>query len=988
MKKINLFAFALILIWCLGCSSTSGQWVVDSEHRVVESEQRADGLDVEVFAQLGHTDWVMSVIFNHDGKQLISSSEVGTIKLWDIDTGREIRTFLGHTHSANSISLSSDGKQIISGSADKTVKLWDIDIGLEIKTFSAHTGSVNSVCFSPDGKFIISGSDDKTVKLWDIDTGLETKAFSGHTHAVNSISINPNGKHIISCFAGTIKLWDIDTGQEIKTFSNHASLVISVGFSPDGKQIISGSADKTVKLWDIDTDQEIKTFSGHTSSVWAVNFSPNGKQLINGSYDRTITLWDIDIGSKVNAFSGHTGLVRSVSFSPNGKQIISGSWDGTTKLWNIDNNIESITFLGHTRGVNSVNFSPDGKHIISGSSDRTIKLWDIDTSQKIKTFSGQIGMIRSVSFSPNGKHIISGSARTINLWDIDTGQEIKTFSGHTGLVNSISFNPDGKQIISGSDDRTIKLWDIDTGQEVKTFSGHVDRVTSIAFSSNGKQIISGSDDRTIKLWDIDTGKEIKTFSAHKAMLLSLSFSPDDKRILTASVDGTTRLWDVATGKEIAAFISFTDGEWIVITPDGFYNASPKGDQHLNVRIGNEVFGMDQFADTFYQPEVVKARLQGLSDPPIVRQRGSIQTTSIPPAIRVNASDVNPVTRQVTLSVSATDWIRQISNIEIIVNGRRIGGEELLNVTTTNLTTARAQLTPASGEKQFEFTIPLTLDPGANHIEIVASNGYNFGLRPLYLSAPISTMQRKGDLWVFAVGVDRYVNNNADSGYLDLRNASNDARNIAHSFRAQDGKRYDKVHVMCIADNEPILPTKQAIMNNMNEFFNRASPHDTVVLFMSGHGKTEDGIYYFMPRDTVFSGGEKFVLASAISAQELSDALNIPGRKIVMLDTCESGGVDSNRLAHSLRNRSTVVFTASQDGEFALDTGLYGGLLAYSVVEGVGGKAAQAGTVQIEPLGRHVTDRVRELSRDRQSGVVRQTPVVYFPDWYRDFVIAW
>jgi WD40 repeat protein len=151
-----------------------------------------------------------------------------------------------------------------------------------------------------------------------------------------------------------------------------------------------------------------------------------------------------------------------------------------------------------------------------------------------------------------------------------------------------------------------------SGREVRSFKGHSDWVNSIAFSPDGKQILSGSSDRTVRLWDVASGREIRSFKGHSGPVYSVAFSPDGKQILSGSIDSTVRLWDAATGTELAQFISFNDGEWVCITPDGYYNASPNGDQHLNVRVGSVVYGIDQYSSAFYKPVIVVLALSGNS----------------------------------------------------------------------------------------------------------------------------------------------------------------------------------------------------------------------------------------------------------------------------------------------------------------------------------------------------------------------------------------
>ncbi|MCA2689081.1 MAG: hypothetical protein IM467_09265, partial [Microcystis sp. M137S2] len=107
-----------------------------------------------------------------DGKTLVSGSWDNTIKLWNVETGQEIRTLKGHDSVVSSVNFSPDGKTLVS-SADKTIKLWDVETGQEIRTLKGHDDSVYSVNFSSDGKTLVSGSEDNTIKLWNVETGQE-----------------------------------------------------------------------------------------------------------------------------------------------------------------------------------------------------------------------------------------------------------------------------------------------------------------------------------------------------------------------------------------------------------------------------------------------------------------------------------------------------------------------------------------------------------------------------------------------------------------------------------------------------------------------------------------------------------------------------------------------------------------------------------------------------------------------------------------------
>jgi WD40 repeat protein len=161
----------------------------------------------------GHTDWVLSVAYNPDGKQLASGSVDQTVKIWDATTGQEIRTLRGHTGAVWSLAYSPDGKRLASASADTTVKVWDATTGREILTFKGHTNPAGPVAFSPDGKCIASGDDHAMVKVWDATTLQELDSLEGDAGWVSSVAFSPDGKRLTISWLkdGTVSVWEVLT---------------------------------------------------------------------------------------------------------------------------------------------------------------------------------------------------------------------------------------------------------------------------------------------------------------------------------------------------------------------------------------------------------------------------------------------------------------------------------------------------------------------------------------------------------------------------------------------------------------------------------------------------------------------------------------------------------------------------------------------------------------------------------------------------------
>ncbi|MFN6463615.1 MAG: protein kinase domain-containing protein [Nostoc sp. DedVER02] len=231
---------------------------------------------------------------------------------------------------------------LASGSWDNTIKLWDVNTGKEIRTLIGHTNWVNSVAFSPDGKFLASASADWKIKLWQVHTGIEIQSLTGHSDSVSSVAYSPKtpvtnsqDRQLVASGSNdyTIKLWQVYTGRNINTLLGHSFFVNCIAFSQDGEIIASGSGDNTIKLWHVNTGREIRTLTGHSDSVWSVAFSQDRQFLASGSWDNTIKLWHLHSGREISTLIGHSSYVRCVAFSPDGQTLVSGGDDDTIKIW-------------------------------------------------------------------------------------------------------------------------------------------------------------------------------------------------------------------------------------------------------------------------------------------------------------------------------------------------------------------------------------------------------------------------------------------------------------------------------------------------------------------------------------------------------------------------------------------------------------------------------------------------------------------------------
>jgi WD40 repeat protein len=532
--------------------------------------------DPLVFTLKGHTGYVLSVTVTPDSRFAISGSADKTLKVWDLETGVEVRTLKGHKNFAHAVTVTPDSRFAVFGSDDNTLKVWDLETGAEVRTLKGHTDWVWSVTVTPDSRFIISGSWDNTLKVWDLETGMEVRTLEGHTDSVRSVTVTPDSRFAISGSVDkTLRVWDLETGVEVRTLKGHTDSVHAVIVTPDSRFAISGEGgpwggDTPLKVWDLETGVEVRTLKGHTGYVHAVTVTPDSRFAISGSGDKTLKVWDLEI-EKVGTLKGHTGWVSSVAVTPDSRFAISGSRDNTLRVWDLKTGEEVRTLKGHTGYVYAVTVTPDSRFAISGSVDKTLRVWDLETGQEVRTLVGHTGSVYAVTVTPDSRFAISGSRdKTLRVWDLETGVEVRTLKRHAGYIYAVTVTPDSRFVISGSGDGTLKVWDLETGMEVRTLKEHTRTVRSVTVTPDSRFVISGSGDKTLKVWewDLETGVEVRTLKGHASVVNAVTVTPDSRFAISGSSDDILKVWDLETGEMVASFTTEDSLHACAVAPDG------------------------------------------------------------------------------------------------------------------------------------------------------------------------------------------------------------------------------------------------------------------------------------------------------------------------------------------------------------------------------------------------------------------------------------
>ena len=309
------------------------------------------------------------------------------VRLWDVDTLREIKVPQGKNQSGAFLDFSStrgiplstaifspDGNSILTVGGDEA-RLWDRQKAIELISFNRND-VVAAAAFSPDASRIVTGSWDNAARVWDTKTGVAIMKLEGHRGPVNSAAYSPDGTFLLTGSDDrTASLWHAATGRLIREFTGHADRINSAAFSADGKWILTASADTTARIWSTETAQELGRFEGHKFGVLSAVFSADGKKIVTGSEDNTARVWDVATRKMLLSLESHTAPVASVAIFPDGQRVLTGSHDNTAKLWDAVTGKEILTLRGHVREVTCVNVSKNGRYALTGSRDGTAIVW-------------------------------------------------------------------------------------------------------------------------------------------------------------------------------------------------------------------------------------------------------------------------------------------------------------------------------------------------------------------------------------------------------------------------------------------------------------------------------------------------------------------------------------------------------------------------------------------------------------------------------------
>lgn len=569
-----------------------------------------------------HSGAITSIAFNAYGNTVATGSQDSTVKLWDVMTGRELRTLAGHKEGVTTIAFSPDGKTLATGSFDKTVRLWSAETGqlLDIldTTYKSRPNVALSIVFNPNGKTLACGYDGGLIRVYDVMTRREVVALTGHDYfACTSLVFGARGDFLISGgLDGRIKIWDPNAGRELRTIATiHSSGVFPNSPEPvrylalgNDTVLVSSDSGFQIRRWNLMTGQQLFVVEPRSGRATAysrpIDLTSDSRVLASGGADGLVTLWNVSDGRELKQFSIGKDRVSSLAFSPNGNTLATGAGDGDLRLWTIEPiralwpssetasvDSKSVTSLPpgvilkstvKAPSVVSLALSSDGRTIAWGDLDGRVRILSSQTSATLRTLTGLIGSVPALAFSSDSRTLASGedgnatsagangADGTLKLWSAQTGALLRTFRGLEGTVESVAFSPDGTILASvdSASENQIKLWNPRTGALLRKLNSS--SPGPLAFSRDGKLIASSNGSGEVTVWDARTG--LIVIKLREQWGRQVAFSPNGKLLATSGGGDSddkhfVKLWDVQTGRLIRTLVESEGTKWMAFSAD-------------------------------------------------------------------------------------------------------------------------------------------------------------------------------------------------------------------------------------------------------------------------------------------------------------------------------------------------------------------------------------------------------------------------------------
>jgi outer membrane protein OmpA-like peptidoglycan-associated protein len=902
---------------------------------------------------------------------------------------------LAWSHQSNQIYTSERGGDYI--------RVWDGDTLKHIDDWFG-VSWVHGMALSADHNYLLAFDNQRVLSIFNINTGDKKQITA--TEWGSLVYPHPTKPWVLLASVQkpfNIGVYNYITAEKV-TLLTGDSTYRDFEFSNDGK-LLYQTKDDSLLVRDGLSFEEVDEIKQDVSQTTNLTLMDSHDLFLLGTETGT-QAWDLNTAKRVHEWDTQLKL-----FTTN--KINYGIDIKKSKLYRLDLDeflLENLMELPNRPDVNAINenwllsaedgqINDNAKSITNAESELQGELSLIDLNNRKVLKQSRVGFVTAPTkydtTYQTGFHSIAvdkalGLIAYTTYWQDGYGQE-RTYSKQVTVLDAKSMTI--KYVVKRKNE--IKTVRFNEGK-LEIFEG----VNPLIFDpKNGEYIEKNWDDNinfitlaTVDESKITTNSETWISIGDKGKIIfpdnlqSAVVSENKKLVITLLKDGKIELYRLSDQKKLLTLLSRAKNEWLAYTPEGHYQSSLLGAEGSSWSFGDLILPFNTFADKFYKPRIIEQQLNAVeqTDNKLLAQLQEVEVSTavfrVPYKVVLQDKVVTETSAStITLNVALAKMqdVSGNAKLQLTVNGQKIGnGRGFKRESLSRVSCPKAA---TSCENQ---QVEINLDEGKNIIGLAANyEGVNIDSQTIMVSRKVqkttvaSSVAPRNNLWFFGIGISDYQKTEFNLNY-----AHADAKALAKTLKAQEGKLYKQVNTKLILNEGAI---EKNIKVELNRFLRQASSEDTIIVFAAGHGtRDSDGAVYFMTHDSDLR--EPYTGLNVSFFKDFLHNRPINQKALFWMDICHAGGIggewgnargriSSDDAIRMLAEGTGVAVMASSTGmESSLEGPKYGhhGAFTQSILGALAGKADSEsgnkdGVVSVLELQTYVSSQVPKITGGRQ-----------------------